>query len=104
MHEPDVLVLDEPTVGLDPKHRRYIWAHLEALAAQGCAIVVTTHVMDEAARCGRIAMIREGRMIADASPTDILARTHRHPGGRLPGLRGVRASGNGEGAESPAAP
>lgn len=75
VHEPDVLVLDEPTVGLDPEHRRYIWAHLEALAAQGCAIVVTTHVMDEAARCDRIATIREGRMIADASPTDILART-----------------------------
>ena len=74
-HEPAVLVLDEPTVGLDPEHRRYIWNHLEALAAQGCAIVVTTHVMDEAERCARIAMIREGRLIADASPADILART-----------------------------
>jgi ABC-2 type transport system ATP-binding protein len=73
--DPDVLVLDEPTVGLDPEHRRYIWNHLEALAAQGCAIVVTTHVMDEAERCARIAMIREGRLIADASPADILART-----------------------------
>ena len=75
VHEPAVLVLDEPTVGLDPEHRRYIWNHLEALAAQGCAIVVTTHVMDEAERCARIAMIREGRLIADASPADILART-----------------------------
>lgn len=75
VHEPAVLVLDEPTVGLDPEHRRYIWKHLEALAAQGCAIVVTTHVMDEAERCARIAMIREGRLIADASPADILART-----------------------------
>ena len=72
---PSVLVLDEPTVGLDPEHRRYIWNHLEALAAQGCAIVVTTHVMDEAERCARIAMIREGRLIADAPPADILART-----------------------------
>lgn len=75
VHEPSVLVLDEPTVGLDPEHRRYIWNHLEALAAQGCAIVVTTHVMDEAERCARIAMIREGRLIADAPPADILART-----------------------------
>ncbi len=75
VHDPAVLVLDEPTVGLDPEHRRYIWNHLEALAAQGCAIVVTTHVMDEAERCARIAMIREGRLIADASPADILART-----------------------------
>lgn len=75
VHEPAVLVLDEPTVGLDPEHRRYIWNHLEALAAQGCAIVVTTHVMDEAERCARIAMIREGQLIADASPADILART-----------------------------
>lgn len=75
VHEPAVLVLDEPTVGLDPEHRLYIWNHLEALASQGCAIAVTTHVMDEAARCARIAMIREGRLIADASPADILART-----------------------------
>lgn len=75
VHEPSVLVLDEPTVGLDPEHRRYIWNHLEALAVQGCAIVVTTHVMDEAERCARIAMIREGRLIADAPPADILART-----------------------------
>lgn len=75
VHEPDVLVLDEPTVGLDPEHRRYIWAHLEALASQGCAIVVTTHVMDEAERCARIAMVRDGRLISDASPADILART-----------------------------
>ena len=73
--QPELLLLDEPTVGLDPEHRRYIWNHLEALAAQGCAIVVTTHVMDEAERCARIAMIREGRLIADASPADILART-----------------------------
>ena len=75
VHEPAVLVLDEPTVGLDPEHRRYIWNHLEARAAHGCALVVTTHVMDEAERCARIAMIREGRLIADASPADILART-----------------------------
>lgn len=75
VHEPAVLVLDEPTVGLDPEHRRYIWAYLETLAAQGCAIVVTTHVMDEAERCARIAMIREGRLIADASPAAILERT-----------------------------
>lgn len=72
VHEPKVLVLDEPTVGLDPEHRRYIWAHLETLASQGCVIVVTTHVMDEAERCARIAMIRDGRLIADASPADIL--------------------------------
>lgn len=75
MHDPEVLVLDEPTVGLDPEHRRYIWAHLEHLATQGRAIVVTTHVMDEAARCARIAMMREGKLIADASPAGIMART-----------------------------
>lgn len=75
VHEPAVLVLDEPTVGLDPEHRRYIWAHLEALASQGCVIVVTTHVMDEAERCARIAMIRDGRLIADGSPADILGFT-----------------------------
>ena len=83
VHEPSVLVLDEPTVGLDPEHRRYIWNHLEALAAQGCAIVVTTHVMDEAERCARIAMIREGRLIAD------------RPAGRYPGPHGHEHLGRG---------
>lgn len=100
VHEPAVLVLDEPTVGLDPEHRRYIWNHLEALAAQGCAIVVTTHVMDEAERCARIAMIREGRLIADASPGGYPGpHGHEHLGRRLPGIRRVGVAGYGSGAE-----
>ena len=74
VHEPRLLVLDEPTVGLDPEHRRYIWAHLEELASQGTAILITTHVMDEAQRCARIAMIKDGRVIADDSPASICAR------------------------------
>lgn len=100
VHEPAVLVLDEPTVGLDPEHRRYIWNHLEALAAQGCAIVVTTHAMDEAERCARIAMIREGRLIADASPGGYPGpHGHEHLGRRLPGIRRVGVAGYGSGAE-----
>lgn len=75
LHEPDVLVLDEPTVGLDPDHRRRIWDHFRDLAAGGTTLLVTTHVMDEALRCDRIAMLYSGRIIADGSPTSIMADT-----------------------------
>lgn len=75
VQRPDLLVLDEPTVGLDPEQRVFIWRHLRALAAQGATILLTTHVMDEAQRCERIAMIRNGRVIADDSPERICERT-----------------------------
>lgn len=75
MHEPELLILDEPTVGLDPDHRRRIWHEFEKLADGGTTILVTTHVMDEAMRCGKIAMLYDGQMIAQGSPADILADT-----------------------------
>lgn len=75
MHNPNVLILDEPTVGLDPDHRRHIWDKFEQLAAEGKTILVTTHVMDEAARCGQIAMLHRGHIIAQASPNEVLAQT-----------------------------
>ena len=75
IHEPKLLVLDEPTVGLDPEHRRYIWRHLESLASEGVSILLTTHVMDEAEHCDRIAMIYNGRIIADGSPSAIKDET-----------------------------
>lgn len=78
MHAPDLLVLDEPTVGLDPDHRRHIWAHLEELAEAGCTILLTTHVMDEATRCSRIAMMHGGTIIADGSPDEIMAHAGAH--------------------------
>lgn len=74
LHEPELLVLDEPTVGLDPSHRRVIWEEFDRLAAGGATILVTTHIMDEAARCHRIVMLQGGRIIAEGSPADILAQ------------------------------
>lgn len=75
MHEPELLILDEPTVGLDPQHRRRIWAEFERLAASGCTLLVTTHVMDEAMRCSKIAMLNRGRITATGSPDQIIMET-----------------------------
>jgi ABC-2 type transport system ATP-binding protein len=68
MHEPPVLFLDEPTSGVDPLTRREFWSHINALVEQGVAVLVTTHFMDEAEYCDRIALIFQGRTIATGSP------------------------------------
>jgi ABC-2 type transport system ATP-binding protein len=68
---PDLLVLDEPTVGLDPVLRRELWALFHRLADAGAAVFVSSHVMDEADRCDRLLLMRDGRIIADGSPTEI---------------------------------
>jgi ABC-2 type transport system ATP-binding protein len=73
--EPDVLVLDEPTVGLDPVLRRDLWDQFRSLAAQGKTVLVSTHVMDEAERCDELVLIREGQIVANAPPTTLLAQT-----------------------------
>src|SRR5947209_8095299 len=65
--KPDVLILDEPTVGLDPVLREDLWHRFRALAASGVTLLVSSHVMDEASRCDRLILIREGRIIADDS-------------------------------------
>ncbi len=65
---PSLLVLDEPTVGLDPVLRRDLWALFHRLADQGVTLVVSSHVMDEAARCDRLLLLREGRLVADDTP------------------------------------
>jgi ABC-2 type transport system ATP-binding protein len=72
---PAVLVLDEPTVGLDPVLRRDLWALFHRLADDGAAVLVSSHVMDEAERCDRLLLMREGRLIADDSPTGLLKAT-----------------------------
>jgi len=64
LHNPPLLVLDEPTVGIDPLLRQSIWGELNKLTAQGVSILLTTHVMDEADKCHQLAMMRDGRLIA----------------------------------------
>ncbi|MEV1144799.1 ABC transporter ATP-binding protein [Micromonospora sp. NPDC049799] len=71
--EPELVVLDEPTVGQDPVLRADLWAQFHAMAATGTTLLVSSHVMDEAARCDRLLLIREGRLIADDSPDAIRA-------------------------------
>ncbi len=73
--EPDLLVLDEPTVGLDPVLRRDLWALFHRIAQGGAGVFVSSHVMDEAERCDRLILMREGEIIAHDSPQAILDRT-----------------------------
>lgn len=74
VHEPELIVLDEPTVGVDPRLRLRFWDEFRRLASGGAAILATTHVMDEAERCDRLALVFEGRVIAGGSPAEIRAR------------------------------
>ncbi len=71
LHRPDVLFLDEPTAGVDPAARRNFWRAILELAQAGTTVIVTTHYMDEAERCGRLAMLSQGRLIALGTPQDV---------------------------------
>jgi ABC-2 type transport system ATP-binding protein len=73
--DPDVLILDEPTVGLDPVLRRDLWERFYSLADEGKTLLVSSHVMDEAENCHQLALMREGRFLAIAPPDQILERT-----------------------------
>jgi len=72
LHRPDILFLDEPTSGVDPITRRHFWGFINHLAREGITVFVTTHYMDEARHCSRIAMINEGRIVASGSPAEIV--------------------------------
>ena len=72
---PELLVLDEPTVGLDPVLRRDLWAMFHRLANDGITLLVSSHVMDEATRCDRLLLLREGHLLADETPDGLLALT-----------------------------
>ena len=72
---PDLLVLDEPTVGLDPVLRRDLWQLFHELAAGGATLLISSHVMDEADRCDALLLVREGRLLAQATPAELRART-----------------------------
>ena len=69
--DPDVYLLDEPTVGLDPVLRRDLWLLFQDLAADGRTLLVSSHVMDEAGRCDRVLLMRDGELIADATPDEL---------------------------------
>jgi ABC-2 type transport system ATP-binding protein len=72
---PELLVLDEPTVGLDPVLREELWALFHRLRARGVTLMVSSHVMDEAARCERLMLMRDGRILADDTPDALRRRT-----------------------------
>lgn len=78
IHEPPILILDEPTVGIDPILRKSIWNELYKLNDNGTTIIVTSHVMDEVEKCHSLGMIRDGRLIATGSPEDLKHATSSH--------------------------
>ena len=71
MHEPDLLFLDEPTSGVDPVTRREFWSHINGLVEKGVTVMVTTHFMDEAEYCDRIALVFRGQIIAAGTPDQL---------------------------------
>ncbi|MET8834612.1 ABC transporter ATP-binding protein [Micromonospora sp. NPDC004540] len=73
--DPELVILDEPTVGQDPVLRADLWARFHAMAATGTTLLVSSHVMDEAARCDRLLLIRDGRLVADDTPDAVRATT-----------------------------
>jgi len=74
VHHPDLLLLDEPTVGVDPLLRMQLWDQFKEMAARGTSIVVSSHVMDEAERCDRLGLIRFGRLLAEGSVAELKAK------------------------------
>jgi ABC-2 type transport system ATP-binding protein len=95
---PRLLVLDEPTVGLDPVLRRDLWNLFGRLAADGVTLFVSSHVMDEATRCDRLMLLREGRLLADETPHSLLERTGA-PDAEEAFLRLIEAEGQAEDQE-----
>jgi ABC-2 type transport system ATP-binding protein len=75
LNRPEVLVLDEPTVGLDPVLRRELWASFDRLAEGGTTVLVSSHVMDEADRCDSLVLLRDGRVLAAGTPETLRQRT-----------------------------
>jgi ABC-2 type transport system ATP-binding protein len=75
IHEPELLFLDEPTVGVDPELRSSFWSYFKDLCSEGVTVLITTHYMDEASRCDRVGMIRMGRMVAVGTPSHLKEET-----------------------------
>jgi len=75
LHKPELIFLDEPTAGVDPELRLSFWEHFERLNREGATLMVSTHHLDEASRCHKLGMLRDGRLIAEGSPEELLQRT-----------------------------
>jgi len=76
LHEPEFVILDEPTVGVDPHLRASFWGHFRELSEGGVTILLTTHYMDEAINCNRVAIMSEGRIVAVSNPQKLIEETH----------------------------
>jgi ABC-2 type transport system ATP-binding protein len=76
LHEPKLLLLDEPTAGVDPRARRDFWDEIQALAAKGISVLVSTHYMDEAVRCHKLAYIASGTLLAQGTADEVIAGQH----------------------------
>jgi ABC-2 type transport system ATP-binding protein len=74
IHRPKLLLLDEPTAGVDPKARRDFWEEIHQLASEGLTFLITTHYMDEAERCQRLAYISKGKLLADGTVEEVISR------------------------------
>ena len=72
LHEPDLLLLDEPTVGVDPELRARIWNHLQEISSSGTTIVITTHYIDEAGKANRVGLMRDGILLAEDTPKSVM--------------------------------
>jgi ABC-2 type transport system ATP-binding protein len=75
LHDPQLLLLDEPTAGVDPKARRDFWEHIHDLAAEGMTVLVSTHYMDEAERCHQLAYIAYGRLLVQGTAAEVIAQS-----------------------------
>jgi ABC-2 type transport system ATP-binding protein len=76
IHEPTLVFLDEPTVGVDPELRATFWGYFESLTQKGITVIITTHYMDEADHCSRVGLLRRGHLIADGRPEELKQRTN----------------------------
>jgi len=74
LHEPKLLILDEPTVGVDPELRASFWEYFEKLGKKGITVVITTHYMDEASHCQKVGLLRQGRLIAEGNPEELMKK------------------------------
>ena len=75
IHEPELLFLDEPTVGVDPELRSSFWEYFGNLTKQGVTVLITTHYMDEASKCDKVGMIRQGSLVAEGHPDKLKEET-----------------------------